>query len=204
MQRRYAQSGGGAAVVGTVVDEECLCGVDAGVVQGLDEYVGVGLFLLHFVGEEHALEVVGAAASVAWQQFVAAFQPVHLVGVAEQEEAVAAAELQQTRLLFGGNGGEELVPRPYNVLVADIAVRQAAHLTAEVLRRGTPQFYVEEEVFGAVFLHIHGSLAASYPAEGVDAACRIKPHEHAAEVENYVLYVFVHNIVCYFRVASGV
>ena len=64
-----------AAVVGTIVDEECLYGVDAGVVQGLNEYVGVGLSSA-FVGEEHALEVVGAAASVAWQQFVAAFQPV--------------------------------------------------------------------------------------------------------------------------------
>lgn len=77
-------------------------------------------------------------------------------------------------------------------------------LTAEVLRRGTPQFYVEEEIFRAMLLHIHGSFAAFYPAEGIDAACRIKPIEYTAEIENHVLYVFVHNIVCKFSVASGV
>ena len=60
-----------------------------------------------------------------------------------------------------------------------------------------------------------GSCAALYGAIGAALTAMVggltqgrkkyaEYAEHAAEVENYVLYVFVHNIVFCFRVASGV
>ena len=105
-----AQGLGCAAVVGIVIDKERLVGLETGVGEHMAEDGGVGLGQMQPVGEIDALKhVVGTPGAIV-EEMVGAESPVHIVGIAEQEHAVVAAQAEQPLLLLVGDGGEQRIP----------------------------------------------------------------------------------------------
>ena len=93
------------------------------------------------------------------------------------------------------NTGEQLVPRPYYVLVGRVGMGNASHLVAELALVDVSKLGFEEQILSTMFLNIRGKHPASYLSERIDTAFRIQPDEHSAQVEDDVLDDFVHNCV---------
>ena len=148
---------------------------------------GVGLGQMQPVGEIDALKhVVGTPGAIV-EEMVGAESPVHIVGIAEQEHAVVAAQTEQALLLLVGDGGEQRIPGSDNLGVGGWHSGDASHLTAELGGGGVAYLYVVKQVFGAVEAHVVADGVASDGIEGIDAALSVEVDEHAAQVEDYIL-----------------
>ena len=93
------------------------------------------------------------------------------------------------------NSGEQLVPRPYYVLVGRVGMGNASHLVAELALADASKLGFEELILCTVFLNIRCEHPASYLSERIDTTFGIQSDKHSAQVEDDVLYVFVHNCV---------
>lgn len=89
-------------VVSVVVDEKGIAGLDTSLGQHGLEYVSMGLDHVHLIGEEDTVEEVAQRMAVITHEMVGAVVPVHVVGVAEQEDAVVLVQLQYLLLLAVG------------------------------------------------------------------------------------------------------
>lgn len=184
----YAQRFGGPAVGLGIVDEERAGRIGPRLSQHLPEDGHIGLGQLHPVGKEDAVEEVVHPMAVTGEGMAERPLPVDVVGVAQQIDLVAAAELQQQVELILRNAHQETVP---GIVYLGVGHGDARHLPDVVakLRIGNQSLLVEQEEALLVAHVEHGlHVGNAQRVEAVEASLTVEVDEHTAKVYNQRIY----------------
>src|SRR5574344_1850271 len=125
-------------------------------------------------------EIVGHAISVIREEISHALIPMDRICVTEQKYMISLTELYQFLYLVLRNTGQQLVPCPTDIFVADILIGHLPHPVTEFFCLDNPYLNLMEQVFGFEFIHI---------------SLFIESYEYASQIEYYVPYLLLHIIL---------
>src|SRR5574344_1356578 len=140
-------------------------------------------------------EIVGHAISVIREEISHALIPMDRICVTEQKYMISLTKLYQFLYLVLRNIGQQLVPCPTDIFVADILISHLPHPVTEFFCLDNPYLNLMEQVFGFEFIHIIGYIIQSHLIKGIHASLFIESYEYASQIEYYVPYLLLHIIL---------
>ena len=170
-------------MMGAVVDEECLGGHHAAVLDHALEDLGLGLHAVHLVGDVEAVEVVRDGPTGSGK--LARARPTGDDGIviAEHIEAVAGPETEDVVELLDLRGVGYAEPCAADVLRVELVAAMGGELVDKLVRVDRSALQVAEE--SAVVVGVDKVCGVGYTdgLEAADGTFRMDLSQHAAHVE---------------------